>query len=458
MKISDSAIATAPVGVRLPQLQIEYVPLQRLRLDPRNARKHSRKQIQQIARSIQAFGFNVPVLIDSTRSIIAGHGRVEAARSLGIEQVPAISLEHLSLMQRRAFMLADNRLTEIATWDERMLGEELQLLAAADLEFSIEATGFEMGEIDVYIEGLSLNEGDHDDDTADSVFTDAAKQITQAGDVWKLANHRILCGNALDLRSFEVLCRKEHAEMVFADPPYNVPIDGYATGTGTGKVHHREFVMATGEMTDAEFQDFLQTALRYCVEFASEGSIHYICMDWRGIGNLIDAGKEVYSELKNICVWCKDRAGQGSFYRSQHELVAVFKSGWAPHRNNIQLGSMGRYRTNVWRYPSALSFSRTSSEGNLFELHPTVKPLNLVADAILDCTARGSIVLDPFLGSGTCLIAAEKTGRRCYGLELDPLYVDVAIRRWQSLTGGRATRERDGASFVDVEKTLYGEQ
>jgi DNA modification methylase len=242
----------------------------------------------------------------------------------------------------------------------------------------------------------------------------------------------------------------ERATMVFTDPPYNVRIDGHATGLGA--VHHREFQMGAGEMTEGQFTDFLITVCDFLVRHSISGSIHFVCMDWRHTRELLTATRSVFTELKNVCVWTKDNAGMGSLYRSQHELVFVFKSGTDPHANNIQLGKFGRYRTNVWKYPGANSFSRSTDEGNLLEIHPTVKPVAMVADAMLDCSSRGEVVLDPFLGSGTSVIAAERTGRICFGMEIDPLYVDTSIRRWQKFTGLVAVDVDSGRSFAELER------
>jgi DNA modification methylase len=258
----------------------------------------------------------------------------------------------------------------------------------------------------------------------------------------------VLCGNALDITVFAELMGKERAAMVFTDPPFNVAIDGHASGLGA--IHHRPFPMASGEMNRPEFTAFLDGALRNLAAFSIDGSLHYICMDWRHVEELLAAGRAAYDELKNLCVWVKDNAGMGSLYRSQHELVFVFKHGRDGHRNNVQLGQFGRNRSNVWHYPGANSFARGGEEGHLSALHPTIKPAAMVADAILDCSARGEIVLDAFLGSGTTVIAAERTGRRCYAMELDAGYVDTAIRRWQALTGGTARHTASGRSFNDL--------
>ncbi len=429
-------------------LTLIYRPLADLRLDPGNPRTHSPKQVAQIARSIEAFGFNVPVLVDGTGKVIAGHGRILACRRLGLAEVPTIQLEHLSEAQARAFLIADNRLGEIATWDDRLLAEQLRALSELDLTFSLEATGFEMGEIDLCIESLA-SPPDDSTDAADAPLPPAGPAVSVAGDLWQLGRHRVLCGNALEAGSYTSLMQGETAAMVFSDPPYNVPIDGHAGGLGA--IHHRAFAMASGEMSPPEFTTFLTKATRTMAEVSAAGALVYLCMDWRHMGELLAAGQACALDLQNLCVWAKDNAGMGSLYRSQHELVFVFRKGAASHRNNIQLGRFGRNRTNVWRYASPSAFGRTSEEGNLLALHPTVKPVALVADAILDCTERGDIVLDGFLGSGTTLMAAERVGRRCHGIELDPLYVDTVVRRWQAYTGDRAVHAVSGRPFDATE-------
>jgi 16S rRNA G966 N2-methylase RsmD len=430
-------------------LSIAYRPISQLKHDPKNPRRHTARQIRQIARSIKVFGFNVPVLVDSELNLIAGHGRILACTELGWTDVPTIQLDHLSEAQARAFMIADNRLTENSTWDDRLLAEQLKDLSVLDLDFSLEATGFEMGEIDLRIEGLTTGR-DGEEDPADVLPPETSQPpVSRAGDLWLLGSHRVLCGSATSPRSYPALMQGDQATMVFTDPPYNVPIDGHASGLG--RIHHREFAMASGEMDPPEFTEFLTRACTLLARHSIDGAIHFVCMDWRHASELLAAGREAYSGLKNVCVWVKHNAGMGSFYRSQHELVFVFKHGRGPHRNNVQLGQYGRHRSNVWSYRGANSFGRPTEEGNLLALHPTVKPVALVADAIMDCSARGEVVLDGFLGSGTTVIAAERTGRRCYGLEIDPAYVDTIIRRWQAFTGESARHGASGRSFGDLE-------
>jgi len=381
--------------------------------------------------------------------VIAGHGRVRACKLLEITEVPTIRLEHLSEQQKRAFLIADNRLAENADWDNRLLGEQLRILSEAELDFTLETTGFEMGEIDLIIEDL-LPATSGQDDPADFLPALPSTPVSRLGDLWKLGKHRVLCGNALCSKDYALLMNDHKANVIFTDPPYNVRIAGHASGNG--RISHREFVMASGELSESEFTTFLTDALTLLAEHSLEGSLHYICIDWRHLEELLVGGRAAYSELKNMCVWAKNNAGMGSFYRSQHELVFVFQNGTSSYRNNVQLGRFGRSRSNVWHYPGANSFARATGEGDLLALHPTVKPVALIADAIMDCSARGDLVLDSFLGSGTTVIAAERTGRICYGMELDRCYVDTVLRRWQRFTGLQAVHQNSGQTFVQREQ------
>jgi hypothetical protein len=434
--------------ISLGRLVVTYLTLSALVLDPRNPRHHSRPQIRQIARSIKAFGFAVPILVDRNNQIVAGHGRYLAAQSLGLVEVPVVRLEHLTPAQAKALRIADNRLTENSSWDARLLAESLKELSELELDFSLEDLGFEMGEIDFRIEGLNAD-SDNDDDKADVLPPQRdLPAVTTNGDMFLLERHRVICGNALEPRSFEILMQGVLAGTGFIDPPYNVRIDGHASGLGA--IHHREFAMASGEMSQGQFTSFLTLALTLLSRNSAEGAILFACMDWRHLGEMLAASTASGLQLKNNCVWVKHNAGMGSLYRSQYENILVLKVGRGPHRNNVELGRHGRHRSNVWTYPAVNNFGRATDEGHLLELHPTVKPVRLVADAILDCSARGDIVLDSFLGSGTTLIAAERTGRICYGMEIDPLYVDTALRRWQAYTGEHAVHAATGKRFDDI--------
>jgi DNA modification methylase len=431
--------------------RIELIAVTQLTPYRNNARTHSRKQLRQIAASIRQFGFTNPVLVDGAGQIIAGHGRVEAAKLLGLTEVPTLRLSHLSEADKRAYILADNRLAEKAGWDRAILAIELQALI--DLDFQVEITGFETSEIDIILDDAGEANGGSpgpEDDIPD--VPSAGTAIAWLGDLWKLGSHRLLCGSALEPNAYDTLMEAQRAEMVFTDPPYNVPIDGHVSGLG--RIRHREFAMACGEMSERDFAKFLETAFRCLAAHSAEGAIHFVCMDWRHMWETLEAGRAVYSELKNLAVWNKTNGGMGSFYRSKHELVFVWKSRKGSHINNFELGQYGRYRTNVWDYSGV----NTLRPGRLEELamHPTVKPVAMVADAIKDCSRRNGIILDPFAGSGTTVIASERTGRRAYTIELDPAYVDVAIRRWQRYTGKSAVLLDTGQSFEEVDEHRRG--
>jgi len=432
--------AEPPAGAAQRELKLEYVRLDSLTLDPQNARLHKPAQLKQIAASIKAFAFNVPILVDRDGKVLAGHGRVMACRQLGWTEAPVIRLEHLTSAQARAFAIADNRLGDISVWDETLLAGHFKVLGELNLDFSLEATGFSIGEIDLKIHGLDEPAGDND--SADEQ-PPTGPPVAQFGDLWILGKHKLLCGDALESSSYERLLGEERAAMVFTDPPYNVKIDGNITGKG--KVHHRDFAMGAGEMSEPEFIAFLTKACGLMAEFSTNGSVHYVCMDWGHLYALITAGRSAYDGMLNICVWAKPNGGLGGIYRSAHEMVVVFKHGRAAHRNNVKMGRYGRNRTNVWNYAGSRGFGR-GEDADLTIQHPTPKPVQMIADAILDVTDRGDLVLDAFLGSGSTLIAAERVGRHCRGIEMDPLYVDLAIRRWQRQTGDDAVRQ-DGAVF-----------
>jgi DNA modification methylase len=427
---------------RFKRLQIDNRPIAALKPFPHNARTHTKKQLNQIAASIREFGFTNPVLVDQSNVIIAGHGRVEAAKMLGLHKVPTIRIDYLNDAQKRAYVIADNKLALSAGWDPEILAIELQHLSSIDLDFDIEITGFETAEIDILIDSPKKTSKDPDDWIPPREPTVTSRY----GDLWKLGTHRLLCGDARDPEDCSRLFGSEKARLMFTDPPYNVRIDGHVSGLGS--IKHREFAMASGEMTEAQFTNFLRTIFVNAVGISLDGALHFICMDWRHMAETIAAGKLIYSELKNLCVWNKDNGGMGSFYRSKHELVFVFKVGTAAHVNTIELGHSGRYRTNVWDYAGV----NTLRAGRLDELamHPTVKPVALVVDAIKDCSRRAEIVYDPFVGSGTTIIAAQKSRRVARAIEIDPAYVDVAIRRWQRLTGEQAVHAGTDQSFSEI--------
>lgn len=425
--------------------ELKFVSVDALRPHPKNARTHSKKQIRQIADGIRRLGFNSPIVADEDLLILAGHGRLEAAKLAGLSDVPVLVVAGLSETQKRTFALADNKLAEKAGWDRNILAIELSNLTPllSEIGLDISLTGFEPAEVDVLL-GDAV---DLEDDPADELPVLAKEPVSRIGDVWLLGakRHRLICGDALNASHFRELMGGARAAMVFADPPYNVAMKSVQ---GRGKIKHSDFVMAAGEMSKAQFTAFLTETLGHAAEHSTDGSIHYICMDWRHMEEMLGAGNAVYAELKNLVVWNKTNAGQGSFYRSQHELIFVYKNGDGPHTNNFELGQHGRNRANVWTCAGINSFR--AGRMDELTLHPTVKPIALVVDAIRDCSRRGDIILDPFMGSGTTILAAERVGRLAYGLELDPLYVDAAVRRWQSFTKADAILNGSRTTFDDV--------
>jgi DNA modification methylase len=410
---------------------------------PLNPRVHGRKQIRGIAQSYTSFGVNNPILTDKNDRILAGHGRWEAAKLDGRTHVPVIRLEHLNEAQALAYMLADNKLSEQSSWNDGELALRFKELEGMELDFDIEATGFDTPEIDVLIQSLDPADECDKADEFESLETPA---VTRPDDLWLVGDHRLLCQNALSSASYRVLMGSEAAAAVFTDPPWNVRVNGHAGGKGRKK--HREFAMASGEMSKPQFQGFLLSALQQMRPWCDSSAVYFCCMDWRHIDETASAIGQAACELINVCVWVKSNGGMGSLYRSQHEFVFVFRASGEKHCNNVQLGAHGRNRTNVWNYPGMNSFARKGRKRAL-DLHPTVKPIALVADAILDVTRRGDIVLDPFCGSGTTILAAERTGRRGFGIEIDPIYVDLTIARWELMTKGVA-RHADGRTFAEV--------
>lgn len=432
-------------------LTIKYKDPNKLKPRPKNPRTHGRRQINQIIASIREFGFINPVLVDGADGIVAGHARVEAAIAIGMTDVPTVRVDHLSATQIRAYVIADNRLAEKAGWDRNLLALELQELSV-ELNFDVTVTGFETAEVDIIIGEASGTEPDETDIIPE--IDRSTPPVSRVGDCWRMGEHLLLCEDALKPANYERLLRGEKAQMVFTDPPYNVRIAGNVSGLGRNK--HREFAMGSGEMTPREFTSFLRGALSNLANFSVNGSIHFICMDWRHMKELADAAEGIYAELKNVCVWSKSNAGMGSLYRSAHELIFVYKHGRAKHVNNVELGRFGRNRTNVWPYPSMSSFGR--DRDTALAGHPTTKPLALVSDAILDCSKRGGIILDAFAGSGTTLLAAEKAGRRGYGIELDPHYADLVLQRFHDASGLEATHIDSNLSFDRIRDQRVGSQ
>lgn len=424
--------------------QIKYVAPQSVRPYAGNARTHSKKQIKQIAGSIERFGFINPLVV-CDGVVLAGNGRLQAALQLGLESIPIIVVQNLSDAARRAYVLADNKLAQNAGWDPDILAIELQSLLDVGFD-DLELTGFSLGEIDSILVDAA-EKGDVEPGPEDSLPEERVAAVSRRGDLWNLGAHRLICGDAQNEADYDRVLAGRRADLVLTDPPYNVRIGGHVSGLG--KARHSEFAMASGEMSETEFTLFLSTFLTHAKTHSKVASILFVFMDWRHLFELTVAGRNNGLELKNLIVWAKDNAGMGSFYRSKHELCFVFKNGEGPHVNTFELGQHGRYRTNVWEYAGVNTFR--SGRADDLAMHPTVKPTAMMADAIRDVTKRGAVVLDPFAGSGTTLIAAEKTGRLACAIECDPHYCDVIVRRWQAYTGKAATLEGGACTFEDVE-------
>lgn len=424
---------------RTAQLRLEYLSLAELKPEAQNPRKHPKSQIKALARAIKEFGFTSPVLVDRDNTVIAGHCRLLAAQDLGMVTVPIVRLEHLSPTQIKAYRIADNRLAELADWDTDLLKNELQAIAILDVDFDLTLTGFELPKLDILMNPVV------DTEDPETFADNNLPPVTKLGDIWLLGEHKVICGDALQPETYQKLMGTERADVVFTDPPYNVPVQGHILSEN--KHGHTDFAMAAGEMSDRQFESFLAAVINNLQVYSSSRSIHFVCMDWRHIAHLLAAGK-TYHELKNICIWNKTNGGMGSFYRSKHEMVAVFKNGKDPHINNIELGKHGRYRTNVWDYAGQTSVG--IRKNNDLEMHPTVKPVAMIADAILDCSERGALVLDPFGGSGSTLIAADQVHRQARLIELEPKYVDVTVERWQKRTGQKAYLFATGQGFDAV--------
>lgn len=430
-------------------MNFSCTPVQELNPYAQNARAHSDKQIQQVAKSIRLFGFINPVVIDANNEIVAGHCRVLAARQLGFAEVPTIQVTHLSEAELRAYRIADNKLTDNSEWDESSLRLELEYLSQIDID--LEVTGFEIPEIDLL---LISNEDDGTDIVAENLPSLPATSWVEVGDCFSIGEHRLICGNCCEPETLAALMDGRQADVVCCDPPYNVKINGHVL---VREKAHQEFAMASGELSKGEFIEFLTTCFRNFYDVSKAGSIHFHFMDWRHMGEILTAADQVYDELINLCVWAKTNAGMGSLYRSQHELVFILKKGGAPHTNNVRLGVYGRNRSNLWTYAGMNSFG--ADRDKALSYHPTVKPKSMISDALLDVSDRGQIVLDGFLGSGTTLLAAHEIGRICFGCEIDPRYVEVAIERFSAISDEPVFHCGTGLTLQDLkEQRNFGQQ
>ncbi len=440
---NESCNRLAELGSRLGP--IEYRSVGQVQNYGGNPRRHPEKQLVRLTASVRRFGVALPVLVDEHNVIIAGEAVTEAARRLGHTEIPVIVARGWSRAQIRAFRLAANRLAELATWDEELLAIELESVIEI-AEVPIELLGWETAVIDILLDPAATVAAKGADDPADEQVASPASPTTRAGDIWHLGEHRLLCGSSLETSAWDDLLDGRQATMVFSDAPYNVPVNGHVRGKG--KVKHAEFAMASGEMNREEFTAFLVDSIGPMAAATRDGGLLYLCMDYRHLREILAAIDRCGLDLINLCVWNKTNGGQGALYRSKHELVLVAKRGKAPHINNVELGRHGRYRTNVWDYAGVNTFGATRMQ-DLAD-HPTVKPVALVADAIRDVTKPGDIVIDGFMGSGTTMLAAERTKRVACGIEIEPAYVDVAVRRWEKLTGEEAVFAKTGETFAEV--------
>jgi DNA modification methylase len=410
------------------------VPVSTLKALGRETRKHPPAQLRKLAESLDRFGFVLPILIDGENRVVAGWGLILAARKLGVSAVPAVIVSDLSEADLRLLRLALNRLGEDSSWDVDALKLEFGDVLEISSDIDLTVSGFEMGEIDVALGGAI------DEEDALPVVNAVDPPVTRFGDLWRLGDHRLLCADALKAESYECLMDQERAQMVFTDPPWNIAIEDNVSGLGA--IKHKDFAMACGEMTPADFEAFLRSSLGHAAAHSDDGALHYVCMHWSKMKEMLAAADGVYDDQVNLCVWNKTNAGMGSLYRSKHELIFVFRNGKGSHVNNVALGRFGRHRSNVWDYPGQNIFNGTAK--SKLKLHPTAKPVALVADAIRDASYRSGVILDPFGGAGSTLVAAEKTGRRARLIELEPRYVDATVKRWEVLTGRRAERESAG--------------
>ena len=413
----------------------------------KSLRKHSQKQLQKLINAIKKFGFTNPILIDKKLKIIAGELRLLAAKKLGFCQIPVIILEDLTDEEAEAIRILDNRIAEDSEWNYANLQEVIENLGKFDISF--EDLGFETVDYDKIFLNSDSEESEvknSEQENADWLDANIPKKAN-LWDLWRLGDNFILCANSLLQKAFKILMQGELAQIVITDPPYNCKIKGHVCGSG--KIKHDEFAMASGEMTEAEFAEFISGFMQHLVKFSFDGSLHYIFMDWRNINILLTQGKKYYTELKDIAIWDKGQGGMGSMYRSQHEMIPIFKNGEAKHQNHIQLGKYGRYRTNVWNYPGVRATNPESLE--LLKLHPTVKPVSMLHDILLDTSSKNDIVLDCFGGSGSTLLAAERCKRRARLIEIDPRYVDVCIYRWEKETGKTAKLVKNYKEIEDGE-------
>jgi DNA modification methylase len=417
------------------QPQMEMARLDSIHLNPNRLRKSNRESRRRLSKSVDKFGIKGALIVDrDTRMIVAGNALWEAARDLGLDEVPIILESFATEADRRAFILTHNRLAEDSSWDMKLVQAELKFLLAQHYDFEI--TGFSTNDLDFAF----VTESDPKKDEV--IVPNAwARAVSRMGDRWAVGPHVIVCGDSLEPFSYDLALGGKLADAVFSDPPYGVSVSNHVTTTN----RFREFAMMSGKQTEAELTAFFRRVFRNCVQYSRPASIHFQCIDWRHVREMIDAAEGVYTEFKNICVWDKGVPALGSMYRSQHEFILVFKSGRGRHVRNFATGKTGRFRSNIWKYERESHFSKDRDE----IAHPTPKIPAMIIDAIRDVTNPGDLVLDPFCGSGATAVAAHHAGRRCATIEIDPLYVDAALQRLSKTVGEPAVLA-DGRTFDEV--------
>ncbi len=451
---SDGPAADHNTSLANIRLQIEYVGIDTVGAAVRQIRRHSPKKIGQMAASIRRLGCLSSLIIDRNGRLIDGHAVWAACREAGLREVPVVRLDHLTEAEVSAAKLALNAFTLKGEWDWSAVSAEFELIETAEVDFDLAITGFDTPKIDwIMAEAAAVSANDAADPDDEPVEPDDHPLVTQAGDLWRIGDHRLICGDARDPDLYARLMQGTKARMVFNDVPYNVLIAGFVSGLGKKK--HANFAMASGEMSAAQFTDFQATVNARAIAHSMDGSVHFLCIDYRHLREMLDAGEAHYSQLLNVLVWNKQTGGMGSLYRMAHELIFVWKAGSGPHVNNIELGKHGRYRTNVLDYPGMAQFGRERQEA--LAVHPTVKPVALVYDLILDVSHRGDVVLDPFSGSGTTILAAHRAGRAGYAIEIDPAYIDASLARIEKRTGLGVVLDATGESFGEVRERRAAE-
>jgi DNA modification methylase len=432
----EDGCASAPVSSdHNAPMRVEMVATGSLKLDPESTRTFSREDLKAAKRILKRFDVRTPVVADGDNRVLIGEIVLVAAGELGIDYLPVIRLVHLGRLECQAISVAYARLGELGSFDQPKLKELM-------LRFDVELPSFELEDLGFQTPMIDVTMATEEEEAEEPLPELEQVAISRLGDLWELGPHRVLNGDARLPESYATLLPRK-VQAVFTDPPFGCAVDGFVSTKGK----HREFAGDSSGMTPDETRALFDDWHRAMVPHIAAGAAVLEVIDWRSQFLLQQVTTKHFGPLVNLAVWVKDRAGQGSFLRSQHELVLIHKAKGGRFRNNVQLGRFGRNRSNVWSYPSAVTAGKGSDEGNILDHHPTPKPVRLVADALLDTTRRGDAVLDPFLGSGTTLIAAEKVGRVCFGLELDPLYVDLIIRRFQAWSGINVTHAITGELF-----------